>query len=94
MKVLVYDTHSYDPTALDRVNGDRHELHYTPAQLDERTAAVAQGFPAVCLFVNDQASADVLERLAAGGTRLIAQRSTGFNNIDLAAAQLSTPSPC
>lgn len=86
MKILVYDTHSYDRTALDTANSGQHELHYTPAQLDKQTAALAQDFPAVCLFVNDQASAEVLERLAAGGTRLIAQRATGYSNIDLQAA--------
>jgi D-lactate dehydrogenase len=41
----------------------------------------------VCLFVNDRATEPVLRRLAAGGTRLIVQRSTGYNNIDLAAAE-------
>lgn len=87
MKVLVYDTHSYDRTFLEAANAGRHELHYTATQLDIQTAALAQGFEAVCLFVNDQATADVLERLAEGGVRLIAQRSTGFNNIDLAAAK-------
>jgi D-lactate dehydrogenase len=87
MRVLVYDTHSYDRQFLEAANQGQHELQFTTAQLDERTAALAQGFEAACLFVNDDASAPVLERLAAGGTKLIAQRSTGFNNIDLAAAQ-------
>jgi D-lactate dehydrogenase len=86
MRVLVYDTHSYDKTFLDAANDGRHELEYTTAQLDAQTAALAQGFDAVCLFVNDQADERAMERLAAGGVRMIAQRSTGFNNLDLAAA--------
>jgi len=86
MKVLVYDTHSYDRTFLDEANGGRHQLDYTAAQLDQQTAALAEGYDAVCLFVNDHASAPVLARLAAGGVRVIVQRSTGYNNIDLAAA--------
>jgi D-lactate dehydrogenase len=86
MRVLVYDTHSYDKSFLDAANAGRHQLEYTTAQLDQQTAALAQGFDAVCLFVNDRADATALERLAAGGVRMIAQRSTGFNNIDLAAA--------
>lgn len=86
MRVLVYDTHSYDKTFLDAANGGRYELEYTAAQLDIQTAALASGFDAVCLFVNDKADAAVMERLAAGGVRMIAQRSTGFNNLDLAAA--------
>ena len=87
MDVLVYDAHSYDRTFLDAANQGRHRLTYTAAQLDLHTAALAQGFPAICCFVNDQATAEVIERLAANGVRLIAQRSTGYNNIDLAAAE-------
>jgi D-lactate dehydrogenase len=87
MKVLVYDAHSYDQTFFNTANGGRHELVYTAAVLDEQTAALAQGYEAVCLFVNDRASPEVLERLHAGGVRMIAQRSTGYNNIDLEACQ-------
>jgi D-lactate dehydrogenase len=86
MRVLVYDTHSYDRTFLDAANAGRHALEYTTAQLDAQTAALARGFDAVCLFVNDRADALAMERLAAGGVRCIAQRSTGYNNLDLAAA--------
>ena len=87
MDVLVYDAHSYDQTFLNAANRDQHRLVFTTAQLDRTTAALAQGYPAICCFVNDRASAEVLERLAAGGTRLIALRATGFNNVDLTAAQ-------
>ncbi len=86
MRVLVYDTHSYDQTFLDAANAGRHELVYTSAQLDQQTAALAAGYDAVCLFVNDHASEPVMAKLAAGGVRAIAQRSTGYNNLDLAAA--------
>ncbi len=86
MKVLVYDAHSYDREFLEVANAGRHQLEFTTAQLDVRTAQLARGYRAVSLFVNDDASAAALEVLAAGGTRLLAQRSTGYNNIDLAAA--------
>lgn len=87
MKTLVFDAHSYDRTFLDGANQGRHELTYTQAQLDDTTASMAEGFGAVCLFVNDRASEPVIARLAAGGVRVIVQRSTGFNNIDLEAAK-------
>lgn len=86
MKVLVYDTHSYDRNFLDAANGGRHQLDYTTAQLDLQTAALAAGYDAVCLFVNDHAGPEVMARLAESGVRVIAQRSTGYNNIDLTAA--------
>jgi D-lactate dehydrogenase len=87
MKVLVYDSHSYDREFLDAANQGRHQLDYTAAQLDLQTAALADGYEAVCLFVNDLAPGETLERLHAGGVRAIAQRSTGYNNIDLEAAE-------
>lgn len=48
---------------------------------------IAQEHEAVCAFVNDQLSFDVLERLSAGGARLIALRSAGYNHVDLGAAE-------
>ncbi len=87
MNILVYDTHSYDRKFLEAANHGQHSLSFTPAQLDLQTAALAQGFEAICCFVNDQASAPVLEKLAAAGVRLIALRCTGFNNVDLATAE-------
>jgi len=41
----------------------------------------------VCVFVNDQLGAPVLAELARQGTRVIALRCAGFNNVDLAAAR-------
>ena len=44
MRVLVYDMHSYDRTFLDAANDGRHTLDYTIAQLDQQTAALADGY--------------------------------------------------
>jgi D-lactate dehydrogenase len=55
--------------------------------LHRATAAIAVGCPAVCAFVNDELDGPKLSVLAAGGTRLIALRSAGFNNVDLASAE-------
>ena len=52
----------------------------------QATAKLAHGSPAVCAFVNDDLGRAVLEDLAAHGTRLLALRSAGFNNVDVAAA--------
>jgi D-lactate dehydrogenase len=89
MDVLVYDTKKYDRETLQAANADAgapHKLVFVESLLNERTASLADGFPAVSLFVNDDASAPVLERLAHSGVRLITLRSTGFNNVDLDAA--------
>lgn len=86
MRILVYSTRPYDREALERANAGRHSIEFAESALDERAAAQAQGFDGVCLFVNDHATPAVIARLAQGGVRLIAQRATGYNNIDLAAA--------
>ena len=65
----------------------RYELHFQESHLDSETAILAQGYDVVCPFVNDNVDAAVLERLHAGGTRMIALRSAGFNHVDLAAAE-------
>ena len=61
-------------------------MTYLEPRLEATTAVLADGFPAVCVFVNDVVDAEVLTRLASGGTRLVALRCAGFNNVDLAAA--------
>lgn len=87
MQVAVFSTKPYDRNAFDAANhAGRHVLRYFNHTLDATTAQLASGFPAVCAFVNDRLDAAVIAQLAAGGTRLIAMRSAGFNNVDLAAA--------
>jgi len=89
MRVLIYDAKRYDRETLQAANEAseiRHELVFVESLLNAQTALLADGFQAVSIFVNDDASAPVLERLALGGVRLVALRSTGFNHVDLHAA--------
>lgn len=92
MKVAVFSAKGYDRESLDAANARRqpvarHELHYLEPRLDRETAALARGFPAVCIFVHDEASREALGELARGGTTLLALRAAGFNNVDLRAAR-------
>ena len=64
-----------------------HPITFFEASLNGDTAKLATGFPAVCIFVNDQADPSVMAALAAGGTKFLALRSAGYNHVDLAAAQ-------
>jgi D-lactate dehydrogenase len=89
MKVAVFSTKPYDRKFLDAANaaaGANHEWVYFDTRLEPKTASLAAGCPAVCVFVNDEVSAQTLKILAHQGTRLIALRCTGFNNVDLEAA--------
>lgn len=87
MKVAVFSTKLYDRQFLEASNHHhQHELVFFEPQLSQDTALLADGFPCVCVFVNDQLDAKTLEILAKQGTRLIALRCTGFNNVDLEVA--------
>lgn len=86
MRVAVFSAKSYDRASLEEVNAARHDLRFFDAPLDASTAGLAEGAAAVCVFVHDRVDADVLERLAALGVRLVAIRAAGFNNVDLTAA--------
>jgi D-lactate dehydrogenase len=88
MRVAMFSSKAYDRRSFDQQNRTfGHELVYLEPRLGADTAGLAHGCPAVCIFVNDTADAATLERLAQGGTRLIALRCAGFNNVDLEAAE-------
>jgi len=87
MKVLIYDTKRYDRDGLNAANAGRHHLDFIEAQLNEHTAALANGYQAVSIFVNDDASSPALVKLAEAGVKLITLRSTGFNNVNVDAAR-------
>ncbi len=83
----MFSTRSYDRSSFDAaVAGTSLRLTYLEDRLSPATAGLARGAQAVCLFVNDDAGAESLERLAALGVRFVALRSAGFNHIDLDAA--------
>ncbi len=62
------------------------EITWLEPRLEPATAALAAGHEAVCVFVNDQVDAAVIQRMKDIGVRLVALRCAGFNNVDLKAA--------
>ena len=87
MKIAVFSTKRYDRDFLEKANASAgHQITYFDVPLEQETVALAAAYDAVCIFVNDKADAGVLEALSHGGTRLVALRCTGFNNVDLQAA--------
>ncbi|MEM7773462.1 MAG: 2-hydroxyacid dehydrogenase [Cyanobacteria bacterium P01_A01_bin.37] len=87
MNVAVFSSKPYDQTFLKAANEPyHHELVFYEARLTPKTVPLAEGFSTVCAFINDDLSADVLRSLSANGTKLIAMRSAGYNNVDLNAA--------
>jgi D-lactate dehydrogenase len=88
MKLTFYSSQPYDKSFFERHNASfGFELVFHEIQLDEKTASLASGSEAVCIFVNDVADNSALKALAAVGVKVIALRCAGFNNVDLVAAK-------
>jgi D-lactate dehydrogenase len=88
VRVAVFDTHAFDRAAFTEANERFHfELAYFDARLTAATTNLAAGFPVVCPFVNDRLDVQALKGLGQAGVRLVALRSAGYNNVDLAAAR-------
>jgi D-lactate dehydrogenase len=88
MKVAVFSTKPYDQEHLEKFNHtefnqNRHQLTYVPARLTPLTASLADGYDAVCCFVNDQLDEECIQILASYGVKYIAMRCAGYNNVDL-----------
>ncbi|MEU8927730.1 2-hydroxyacid dehydrogenase [Kitasatospora sp. NPDC048545] len=86
MEILAYGVQADERPLLEQAFTGRHGLRCLDVFLTRDTAPLAAGYPVVSSSVNAVLDAATLAALADGGTELIAQRSTGFNNIDLDAA--------
>lgn len=93
LKIAFFGTKDYDRTFFSELVRDKGEgtynsdIRYFNSNLGTETINLAEGFDAVCVFVNDCVSRPVIEQLQKYGVRLILLRCAGFNNVDLEAAR-------
>lgn len=88
MKIAVYSTSQYDRDYLSRANlAFGHELRFVEQALNLESADLAMSCQAVSIFVNDDASAEVLQKLHSLNVGLLALRCAGYNHVDLVAAE-------
>ncbi len=88
MRVAFFDTHSFEREIFTSANRNLpvpNDLHFFEVRLQPQSVALADGFPAICLFVNDRLDAAMIDHLGSNGLQLVALRSAGFNHVDLAA---------
>lgn len=84
MKVVFFDTKPYDIPSFETYGSlNNIEFKFLETKLNEDTAELAKGSDAVCIFVNDNANAAVIDKLYGYGVKLIALRSAGYNNVDV-----------
>lgn len=87
MKVIFYDAKNYDIESFNQENRDfGFKLKFLEFKLTPESALLAKGYDAVCVFVNDIVTKEIIDTLSDLGVKIIALRCAGFNNIDFKAA--------
>lgn len=87
-KLLLFSAKPYDITSFKAAhNGSDFTIEGVEAKLTEQTAFLANGYDAICAFVNDTLNAAVLHALKKCGVRVVALRCAGYNHIDLKEAK-------
>jgi D-lactate dehydrogenase len=88
MRIGFFSAKPYDIRHFNRTNeAFGAEIEYFDYRLCMQNVKLAEGYEVVCAFVNDSLCEEVLVELAKGGTKIIAMRCAGFNNVDLVAAK-------
>lgn len=88
MKVAIFGTQFYEREYFDKYNThSQHEFKFFNENLSEKTAYLAEGYSAVCVFVNDSLDKKCIEQLSKLRVEVIILRSAGFNNVDIEAAK-------
>lgn len=83
ISVAFFDTKSYDRDSFEAIVANYNiSISFFDTRLTEGTARLADGYDVVCVFVNDQLNAKVIDELVRGGVKLIALRCAGYNNVD------------
>ena len=91
MKILFFGTKSYDKEFFEKLenSGVYHDIDidFIEPNLTPETAKLADGYEAVCAFVNMDLSAKTMDILKNCGVKLVLMRCAGYNNVDLNAAK-------
>nr|WTB30575.1 2-hydroxyacid dehydrogenase [Streptomyces sp. NBC_00830] len=87
MEILAFGVQSDEKPLIEKAFEGQHEVRCLDVFLNKDTAPIAAGYEIISTSVNADLGSSVLQTLAAGSTQMIAQRSTGFNNIDLDVAE-------
>lgn len=93
LKIAFFNTKDYDRLFFTKLEEEKGpgtyncEITYLESRLTKETAALAAGHDAICIFVNDDASKEVIDILHQCNVSLILLRCAGFNNVDLDACK-------
>lgn len=88
MKITFYATKPYDRIWFEPMaKGYKMEMIFLEAPCKPNTLNLAEGCDAICIFINDQITKDMIDRLCEMKVKAILLRSAGFNHVDIEAAK-------
>ena len=83
IKIAFFDAKDYDIQSFNSVNEKgMFDIKYFETKLNIDTVSLAKGCNAVCVFVNDIISKEVIDELVKLNINLVALRCAGYNNVD------------
>ncbi len=83
-KIAFFDAKEYDIASFEKANAQgEFEVKFYETKLSPDTVKLAKGYDCVCVFVNDDVSAAVIDKLVKYDVKLIALRCAGYNNVDI-----------
>ncbi len=84
IKVTFFSAKDYDKESFEKAElRDAVDITYLETRLSPDTYKLAEGSDVVCVFVNDDLNAYVIDKLYEMGVKLIALRCAGYNNVDI-----------
>lgn len=84
MKLILFDAKEYDKKYFEKYSKHTDiEIVYEEQKLTPETSYLAEGYDAVCVFVNDVLDKSVIDKLCEFGIKLIVLRCAGYNGVDI-----------
>lgn len=91
IKIAMFDSKQYDKDSFEPYLNDNIKMVYYETKLNLTTVSLTKGYDCVIVFVNDEVDKDVIDKLIEYKIKLLALRSSGFNNVDIISAQDRLP---
>lgn len=82
LRIAFFDSKPYDIASFNNIN-TKYEITYYTDKLSIDNVILCNGFDAVCIFVNDDVTKDVIDKLVSYNIKVLLLRCAGFNNVEL-----------
>jgi D-lactate dehydrogenase len=87
LKIAIFDSKPYIEKIFEELNDDQFVFKFFKPRLNLDTVSLTSGFKVICVFVNDNIEASVVDELKRNGVELVALRCAGYNNVDIDACK-------